>query len=112
MGAEEPKILDTVKRQVATAFETFTAGEYRVTPLPADHCYTERALIYLVEKGDKALLYAHDTGYFLDGVWDYLAARKDLRLGLVSLDCTPRLRREPAEPHGFSSQRPGAGTGW
>ena len=39
MGAEEPKILDTVKRQVATAFETFTAGEYRVTPLPADHCY-------------------------------------------------------------------------
>ena len=95
MGAEEPKILDTVKRQVATAFETFTAGEYRVTPLPADHCYTERALIYLVEKGDKALLYAHDTGYFLDGVWDYLAARKDLRLGLVSLDCT----------HGFDENR-------
>lgn len=95
MGAEEPKILDTVKRQVATAFETFTAGEYCVTPLPADHCYTERALIYLVEKGDKALLYAHDTGYFLDGVWDYLAARKDLRLGLVSLDCT----------HGFDENR-------
>ena len=111
MGAEEPKILDTVKRQVATAFETFTAGEYRVTPLPADHCYTERALIYLVEKGDKALLYAHDTGYFLNGVWDYLAARKDLRLGLVSLDCTHGFD-ENRKNHMASASTSRCGTGW
>ena len=95
MAKEEPKILAAVPRQVARAFETFTAGDYRVTPLPADHCYTENALIYLIEKGEKALLYAHDTGYFLDGVWEYLASRQDLRLGLVSLDCT----------HGFDENR-------
>ena len=88
MAREEPQILETVPRKVAKAFETFTAGDYQVTPLPADHCYTEKALFYLIEKGDKALLYAHDTGYFLDPVWEYLASRKDLRLGLVSLDCT------------------------
>ena len=88
MAREEPQILETVPRKVAKAFETFAAGDYQVTPLPADHCYTEKALFYLIEKGDKALLYAHDTGYFLDPVWEYLASRKDLRLGLVSLDCT------------------------
>ena len=88
MAREEPQILETVPRKLAKAFETFAAGDYQVTPLPADHCYTEKALFYLIEKGDKALLYAHDTGYFLEPVWEYLASRKDLRLGLVSLDCT------------------------
>ena len=88
MEGEEPRVLQVVRAELAQAYQTFTAGEYRVTPLPADHCYSEKAFIYLIEKGEEALLYAHDTGYFLDGVWEYLASRKDLRLGLVSLDCT------------------------
>lgn len=88
IGAEDPRVAETVQAQVAKAFQPFSAGEYRVTPIPADHCYTENALFYLIEKGEEALLYAHDTGYFLDSVWEYLAGRKDLRLGLASLDCT------------------------
>lgn len=88
IGTEESLVPKTVHYQVAKAFQPFSAGEYRVTPLPADHCYTEEAFFYLIEREGKALLYAHDTGYFLDSVWEYLAGRKDLRLGLVSLDCT------------------------
>lgn len=87
LAAREPKVLETVHAQTVHAFETFSAGDYQVTALPADHCYTEESLFYLVERQGKALLYAHDTGYFLDSVWEYLAGRTDLRLGLVSLDC-------------------------
>ena len=111
MAREEPQILETVPRKVAKAFETFAAGDYQVTPLPADHCYTEKALFYLIEKGDKALLYAHDTGYFLDPVWEYLASRKDLRLGLVSLDCTHGWDENRQNHMGFTVDAR-SGTGW
>ena len=70
MKGEEPRVLQVVHAEQAQAYQTFTAGEYQVTPLPADHCYSEKAFIYLIEKGEEALLYAHDTGYFLDGVWE------------------------------------------
>lgn len=53
---------------------------------PKDHPY-----IYLIEKGESKLLYAHDTGYLYEEVWDYLtdlAGRIDGRLTAVSLDCT------------------------
>ena len=93
-SAGNTRVFETVKVDRVKAFQTFQAGEYQVTPLPADHCYSENALFYLIERDGKALLYAHDTGYFLDSVWEYLATRKDLHLGLVSLDCT----------HGFEDQ--------
>jgi phosphoribosyl 1,2-cyclic phosphate phosphodiesterase len=69
------------------SFEKIDAGGYAVTPLLAKHDPSERCLFYLVERGDTALLYAHDTGIFPDATWDHLRAAKP-RLGLVSLDCT------------------------
>ncbi|MDR1024606.1 MAG: hypothetical protein LBL56_02685 [Treponema sp.] len=68
-------------------FERIDAGGYAVTPLLAKHDPEERCLFYLVERGDTALLYAHDTGFFPAETWDYLGSAKP-RLGLVSLDCT------------------------
>jgi phosphoribosyl 1,2-cyclic phosphate phosphodiesterase len=68
-------------------FERIDAGGYAVTPLLARHDPEERCLFYLVEQGDTALLYAHDTGFFPAETWDYLGSAKP-RLGLVSLDCT------------------------
>ena len=60
------------------------------------------------------MLYAHDTGYFLDPVWEYLASRKDLRLGLVSLDCTHGWEENRQNHMGFTAGRPGplAGLAW
>lgn len=67
------------------AFETYEIGAYSVTPLPANHRKEEDCLIYLINDGQRKLLYAHDTGLFSDAVWEYI---KGKHLDLVSLDCT------------------------
>ena len=69
------------------AYKPFTAGKYRVTALPAFHAMNEKAFVYLIEDGDKTLLYLHDTGELFDEVYDYLAANK-IRADLISYDCT------------------------
>ena len=61
-------------------------GEHLVTALPAQHG-TETPYIYIIEKGGKAMLYAHDTGALRPEVWDYLFKTKQ-HLDLVSMDCT------------------------
>ena len=68
------------------AFESFKAGKYRVTALPARHAHGDDALFYVIE-GDKTLLYAHDTGYFFDEVFDFIAER-GFKFDLASFDCT------------------------
>lgn len=68
----------------AKAFQPFDADGYTVTPLPANHG-AGVSFIYLVRQGEKALLYAHDTGWPHAEVWDFL---KDVRLSLVSMDGT------------------------
>ena len=62
-----------------------TADGYTVTALLADHNQPEKALIYMIEKAGKRLLYAHDTGIFPESTWDYI---KNIHFDLVSLDCT------------------------
>ncbi|MDO5399424.1 MAG: MBL fold metallo-hydrolase [Eubacteriales bacterium] len=89
----EPDIEKNLHFHRARPFEAFQAGPYRVTPLPARHMETEQALIYLIEKAGKSLLYAHDTGRLLPEVLDYLAGRQ---LDLISLDCTSGRRENGA----------------
>ena len=75
------------------AYRTVLAGEYEVTPLPAAHKPDEEAFFYLVRKGETSFLYAHDTGIFPPGVFEYLRRTKTV-LDMVSLDCTFCAERE------------------
>lgn len=61
-------------------------GKYTVIPLPARHAEGDGALIYII-KADRTILYAHDTGYFYDEVFDFIKD-KNIVFDLVSLDCT------------------------
>lgn len=45
------------------AFKPFIAGKYTVTPLKAHHAPEEKPLNYIIDDGEKALLYLLDTGY-------------------------------------------------
>ena len=54
------------------AFETFTVGSYEATALRSLHDKAAAPLFYILRKGGKALMYAHDTGYFCDETWEYL----------------------------------------
>ena len=67
-------------------FETFTVGEYEITPLPARHFAGDGAVFYII-KGEKTLLYGHDTGYFYDEVFEYIEKEK-IYFDMISLDCT------------------------
>lgn len=67
-------------------FETVSVGDYSVTALPARHYEGDGALFYII-KSDKTLLYAHDTGYFYDEVFEYIKTN-GISFDMISLDCT------------------------
>lgn len=68
-------------------YKTVCAGDYKVTPLPANHKYDENAFVYLIESDKGNILYLHDTGLPYDEVYDYLKER-GAKADIVSYDCT------------------------
>jgi phosphoribosyl 1,2-cyclic phosphate phosphodiesterase len=71
---------------VLEPYKTVKLGQYRVTALPARHMTGSVAFIYVIQ-GDKTLLYAHDTGYFYEDVFNYIE-ENEIVFDMVSLDCT------------------------
>ncbi len=67
-------------------FEKVCVEGYEITPLPARHFPGDGAVFYII-KGDKTLLYAHDTGYFYDEVFKFLE-KEGIYFDFISLDCT------------------------
>lgn len=68
-------------------YEPAQVRNYTVWPMLADHNQNEKCFIYLIRDGEgKTLLYAHDTGYLREDVWDFLKGM-NVHLDLVSLDC-------------------------
>lgn len=84
--SEEPN--DTgISAVCVKAYVPFSCGRYRITPLPANHAEGENAFVYLIEDGEKTLLYLHDTGLLCDDVYTYLK-EQNVHADLVSYDCT------------------------
>ena len=99
----ESRLSDLIQFRLVEPYAPFEVEGYTVTALDAVHCIdhegteypvtfrgktyyrAERALIYLIEKDGRALLYGHDTDELDPRVYEYL---KGKRLDLVSLDCT------------------------
>ena len=82
-------VSNNVEATAISAYETVALGDYRITALPARHMFEidgAEPFIYVIE-GDKTLLYANDTGYFYEGVFDYIEKNK-LCFDMISLDCT------------------------
>ncbi len=73
--------------------QRFEAGGYTILPLRAVHMEHECCHIYRIAQGDKAMLYAHDTGAFCQESLDRLAAEPG-KLALVSMDCTSQKHRD------------------
>lgn len=55
------------------------------TPVEAAHAAGETCVNYLLEVGGRRLLQGHDTGWWPDATWEFLAARP---LDVALLDCT------------------------
>lgn len=69
------------------AYETFSAGAFTVTALPATHMPNEECLIWLIEKQGKTVLYATDTGYLQEEILSRLTER-GIRLDALIADGT------------------------
>ncbi|MEW6357679.1 MAG: MBL fold metallo-hydrolase [Planctomycetota bacterium] len=76
-----------ISSHLVEPFADFDAGDMRVTPLLANHSDRDGAppLNYIIRCGGKTLLYALDTGWFLD---ETLAAIRKDRYDLVVLEGT------------------------
>lgn len=70
---------------IVNPFETENAGDFKVTPLLADHSSDEKCLLFLFEINGKVILYGHDSGWFPRETWNAL---KGYTLDLAILDCT------------------------
>ena len=72
-----------------TAYQPTAFGDYTVTALPARHMDdpAEEPFIYIIEGKDATLLYANDTGYFFEEVFEYIE-KKRLFFDCISFDCT------------------------
>lgn len=82
--AEKLGMHENVSVTVLEAYQTVVLPEYTVTALPARHI--PGAFNYII-RGDKTLLYGHDTGYFYEEVFDFIE-KKGFRFDMVTLDCT------------------------
>lgn len=72
--------------ELMVPFAPTKVGAYTVTALPARHYPGDGALFYIIQ-GDKTVLYAHDTGYFYEEVFEYIH-RSGIRFDLATFDCT------------------------
>jgi len=88
------EVLKTLNFKILKSYETILVNGYKITALPARHMKDEECFIYLIEKDNKKMLYAHDTGYFHEGVINYLKDNS-VSLDFVSFDCTCVLLEVP-----------------
>jgi phosphoribosyl 1,2-cyclic phosphate phosphodiesterase len=79
--------LNIVSFEELKAFEPKKIGRYTVTPLLAIHDPKSGPLFYQISDGEKTILYANDTNYFDESVWEYWEKTKP-SFDMVSLDCT------------------------
>lgn len=67
-------------------FVPFQVMHYTVVAFPANHG-PAGSTFYQISDGVSTVLYAHDTGYFFDNVWDWMQENKPC-YDLITLDCT------------------------
>lgn len=81
----EPEIKEGIKFRVVRPLEKFRSGKYEITVLPARHAPNEQALNYIVDDGEKRLLYLIDSGYPTDEYIAFLSTQKPVDLVLADV---------------------------
>lgn len=79
-------------------FEPFYIEDYKITPLKANHDSKADPVIYAIEHGGKAILYANDTGFLFDESLEYIK-NLGIKFDFLSLDCTSMLIEKTRNGH-------------
>lgn len=72
LGDETAYKSHRVKNKVVVPFIPLEIEGYTIIPIKASHAFELDSYNYIIKKDGKSLLYAVDTGYFLDETWEYL----------------------------------------
>ncbi|MDE6585304.1 MAG: MBL fold metallo-hydrolase [Clostridia bacterium] len=83
----KPDIAPHISFNVIKPYDRFTAGEYKVIAIPAQHSKTEDALLFYIGNGGKGYLHLHDSGRISDEALEYLA-KCGVKAQAVAFDCT------------------------
>lgn len=76
---------EVIDFQECKYYQTIEISGGEVIPLPAEHAPGEEAMIYIIKKDGKSLLYGHDSGYYNEKIWEYISGEK---FDCVLLECT------------------------
>ena len=79
-------------------YQTTEILDYKVTPLRARHAEAIGAMIFIIQKGDKSILWAQDTGKFHPDAMDYIQ-KSGLTFDFISLDCTLKRGAQLTQAH-------------
>lgn len=80
------------------SFAPFTCGRFRVTPLPARHDPAVETLNFLIETGEKTVLWLHDTGLPAEETVEHLRKIRP-QIDFVSMDCALPRGRHISDDH-------------
>lgn len=76
-----------VELHLLEPYKEIEIGEYKVTPIRANHAAGQNAYVFLIKKSGKTLLYLHDTGRPFDDFYEYFKNNK-VHADTISYDCT------------------------
>ena len=79
-------------------FETTKILDYQVTPLPARHAEAIGGMIFIIQKGEKSILWGHDTGKLPAATLEYIQ-KSGLTFDFVSWDCTLKRGAQLTQAH-------------
>lgn len=100
--SENPRVLKRNRFHEAAFFVPLPHPDYEIIPLRACHGKGEACVFYSIREREtgKAMLYAHDTGFFPEDTWEFLE-RLPVCYGLVSLDCNSMLMKDGKNHMGY-----------
>jgi phosphoribosyl 1,2-cyclic phosphate phosphodiesterase len=70
--------------------------EYHVTPIKATHKGDEECHNFIIEKDGRKLLYATDTGFYRDDVFEFLSGRA---IDALVVECSEGFQKTPYIGH-------------
>ncbi|MBQ3085119.1 MAG: hypothetical protein IJC46_06700 [Clostridia bacterium] len=79
-------------------YQTTEILDYKITPLRARHAEAIGAMIFIIQKGDKSILWAQDTGKFHPDAMEYIQ-NSGLTFDFISMDCTLKRGAQLTQAH-------------
>lgn len=97
-GTRDPKAWTLAEVHTLEYFKPIEILDYKITPLPARHVKALEPMIFVIERGEKCILWGHDTGLLLPEAAEWIK-NSGLHFDLVSLDCTLRRGEQITKSH-------------